>query len=427
MKLVCKKSDLITGINIVMKAVSSKTTMSILECILIDATEGVIKFTANDMELGIETKVEGEIIEAGSIAIDAKIFSEIVRKLPDNDVVIEVNDETKANITCENSKFNILVKSADDFSYLPEIEKKDKITLSQFALKELIRQTIFTVNDADKNKILTGELFEVMGNRLKVVALDKFRIAIRNMELKEDYGNFKVLVPGKSLNEISKILNGGVDDEVNIRNVIKEYAKFEGYEVEEAGNGMQAVEICKEKDFDIIIMDVMMPKLDGFSAIKEIRKTKNIPVLMLSARGEEYDKLFGFEIGIDDYVVKPFSPKEVMARVAAITSRVKNNSKAKKEDKYVFEGLEIDMLGRVVVVDGEKKELTPKEYDLLVYLIKNKNIALSREKILNEVWGYDFFGEDRTVDTHVKMLRNSIGKYRDKITTIRGMGYKFEE
>ncbi len=218
-----------------------------------------------------------------------------------------------------------------------------------------------------------------------------------------------------------------VDDEVNIRNVIKEYAKFEGYEVEEAGNGMQAVEICKEKDFDIIIMDVMMPKLDGFSAIKEIRKTKNIPVLMLSARGEEYDKLFGFEIGIDDYVVKPFSPKEVMARVAAITSRVKNNSKTKKEDKYVFEGLEIDMLGRVVVVDGEKKELTPKEYDLLVYLIKNKNIALSREKILNEVWGYDFFGEDRTVDTHVKMLRNSIGKYRDKITTIRGMGYKFEE
>lgn len=218
-----------------------------------------------------------------------------------------------------------------------------------------------------------------------------------------------------------------VDDEVNIRNVIKEYAKFEGYEVEEAGNGMQAVEICKEKDFDIIIMDVMMPKLDGFSAIKEIRKNKNIPVLMLSARGEEYDKLFGFEIGIDDYVVKPFSPKEVMARVAAITSRVKNNSKTKKEDKYVFEGLEIDMLGRVVVVDGEKKELTPKEYDLLVYLIKNKNIALSREKLLNEVWGYDFFGEDRTVDTHVKMLRNSIGKYRDKITTIRGMGYKFEE
>ena len=218
-----------------------------------------------------------------------------------------------------------------------------------------------------------------------------------------------------------------VDDEANIRNVLKEYAEFEGYEVEEAGNGMQAVEICKNKDFDIIIMDVMMPKLDGFSAIKEIRKSKNIPVLMLSARGEEYDKLFGFEIGIDDYVVKPFSPKEVMARVAAITSRANSKEEAGKEEKYTYEGLEIDMLGRVVTVDGKKKELTPKEYDLLVYLIKNKNIALSREKILNEVWGYDFFGEDRTVDTHVKMLRNSIGKYRDKIITIRGMGYKFEE
>ena len=220
-----------------------------------------------------------------------------------------------------------------------------------------------------------------------------------------------------------------VDDEANIRNVIKEYAEFEGYEVEEAVDGMEAVSKCKDEDFDIVIMDVMMPRLDGFSAIKEIRKTKNIPVLMLSARGEEYDKLFGFEIGIDDYVVKPFSPKEVMARVAAITSRVKkvNDVKEVAEEKYVYEGLEIDMLGRVVTVDGKKKELTPKEYDLLVYLVKNKNIALSREKILNEVWGYDFFGEDRTVDTHVKMLRNSIGKYRDKITTVRGMGYKFEE
>ena len=220
-----------------------------------------------------------------------------------------------------------------------------------------------------------------------------------------------------------------VDDEANIRNVIKEYAEFEGYEVEEAIDGMEAVSKCKDEDFDIVIMDVMMPKLDGFSAIKEIRKTKNIPVLMLSARGEEYDKLFGFEIGIDDYVVKPFSPKEVMARIAAITSRAKKVSDVKEtaEEKYVYEGLEIDMLGRVVTVDGKKKDLTPKEYDLLIYLVKNKNIALSREKILNEVWGYDFFGEDRTVDTHVKMLRNSIGKYRDKITTVRGMGYKFEE
>lgn len=216
MKLICKKSDLITGINIVMKAVSSKTTMSILECILIDATEGIIKFTANDMELGIETTVQGEIAEAGSIAIDAKIFSEIVRKLPDNDVTIEVKHESTANITCENAKFNILIKSAEDFSYLPVIEKKDKITISQFSLKEIIRQTSFAINDAEKNKLLTGELFEVNGSKLKVVALDKFRIAIRNIELKENYGNYKVLVPGKSLNEISKILNGGVDDDVNI-------------------------------------------------------------------------------------------------------------------------------------------------------------------------------------------------------------------
>ena len=216
MKLICKKSDLITGINIVMKAVSSKTTMSILECILIDATEGIIKFTANDMELGIETTVQGEIAVAGSIAIDAKIFSEIVRKLPDNDVTIEVKDESTANITCENAKFNILIKSAEDFSYLPVIEKKDKITISQFSLKEIIRQTSFAINDAEKNKLLTGELFEVNGSKLKVVALDKFRIAIRNIELKENYGNYKVLVPGKSLNEISKILNGGVDDDVNI-------------------------------------------------------------------------------------------------------------------------------------------------------------------------------------------------------------------
>lgn len=219
-----------------------------------------------------------------------------------------------------------------------------------------------------------------------------------------------------------------VDDEEKIRNVIKEYAEFEGYEISEANNGMEAVNICKAEDFDIIIMDIMMPKLDGFSAIKEIKKMKNIPVLMLSARGEEYDKLFGFEIGIDDYVVKPFSPKELMARVNAI---IKRGKKAKEEEnssgKYEFEGLVVDTLARNVYVDGEKKELTPKEYELLQYLIVNKNIALSREKILNEVWGYDFYGEDRTVDTHVKMLRNSIGKYRDKIITVRGMGYKFEE
>lgn len=220
-----------------------------------------------------------------------------------------------------------------------------------------------------------------------------------------------------------------VDDEEKIRHVIREYAEFEGYEVEEASDGMEAVNMCKEKDFDMVVMDIMMPRLDGYSAIKEIKKIKNIPFLMLSARGEEYDKLFGFEIGIDDYVVKPFSPKEVMARINAILTRVHNTEEntENSKDKYVWEGLEIDMLGRNVYIDGEKKDLTPKEYELLQYLVLNKNIALSREKILNEVWGYDFFGEDRTVDTHVKMLRNSLGKYRDKIETVRGMGYKFEE
>ncbi len=219
-----------------------------------------------------------------------------------------------------------------------------------------------------------------------------------------------------------------VDDEEKIRNVIKEYAEFEGYEIDEACDGMEAIAKCKDNNYDIIIMDIMMPKLDGFSSIKEIRKTKNIPVIMLSARSEEYDKLFGFEIGIDDYVVKPFSPKELMARINAVINRSKSAAGQNVlQDKYVLEGLEVDMLGRNVYVDGVKKDLTPKEYELLQYFIINKNIALSREKILNEVWGYDFFGEDRTVDTHVKMLRNNLGKYRDKIVTVRGMGYKFEE
>ena len=218
-----------------------------------------------------------------------------------------------------------------------------------------------------------------------------------------------------------------VDDEEKIRNVIKEYAEFEGYEIDEASDGMEAIAKCKSENYDIIIMDVMMPKLDGFSSIKEIRKTKNIPVIMLSARGEEYDKLFGFEIGIDDYVVKPFSPKELMARINAVLTRSKSGNNNAPQEKYVLDGLEIDMLGRNVYVDGVKKDLAPKEYELLQYFVLNKNIALSREKILNEVWGYDFFGEDRTVDTHVKMLRNNLGKYRDKIVTVRGMGYKFEE
>lgn len=218
-----------------------------------------------------------------------------------------------------------------------------------------------------------------------------------------------------------------VDDEINIRKVVREYAEFEGYEVEEAENGMEAVSIAKEKDFDIIIMDVMMPRLDGYSSVKEIHKYKQIPVIMLSARGEEYDKLFGFEIGVDDYVVKPFSPKELMARVKAVIKRnTSSSSGSKNSDRYVFEGLEIDMSGREVYVNGVRASMTPKEYDLLFYLVRNKNIALTRDKLLEEVWGYDFFGDDRTVDTHIKMLRNSLGEYRKFIVTLRGMGYKFE-
>ncbi|MGN0617701.1 MAG: response regulator transcription factor [Ruminiclostridium sp.] len=214
------------------------------------------------------------------------------------------------------------------------------------------------------------------------------------------------------------------DDEQKIREVIREYAEFEGHEVSEAVDGMQAVEMAKNEDFDIIILDVMMPKLDGFSACKEIRKFKNVPVLMLSARGEEYDKLFGFEIGADDYVVKPFSPKEVLARVNAIIKR--NQPSAAASDTVKFEGLEINFTARTVTIDGEKANLTPKEYDLLFYLVRNKNIALTRDKLLSEVWGYDFFGDDRTIDTHIKMLRNNLGEYRKFIVTLRGMGYKFE-
>ncbi|MCI6561291.1 MAG: response regulator transcription factor [Ruminococcus sp.] len=223
---------------------------------------------------------------------------------------------------------------------------------------------------------------------------------------------------------MSKILI--VDDEINIRKVVREYAEFEGYEVTEAENGMEAVNLCRSNDYDLIIMDVMMPRLDGYSACKEINKTKSIPVIMLSARGEEYDKLFGFEIGVDDYVVKPFSPKELMARVKAVLKRNSRSEQSAQPDKYVFEGLEVNISGREVYVNGEKASMTPKEYDLLFYLVKNKNIALSRDKLLEEVWGYDFFGDDRTVDTHIKMLRNSLGEYRKFIVTLRGMGYKFE-
>ncbi|MGI5949051.1 response regulator transcription factor [Peptoniphilus sp.] len=214
-----------------------------------------------------------------------------------------------------------------------------------------------------------------------------------------------------------------VDDEKSIREVIRTYAEFEGHEVVEAKDGIEAIEKVKEEDFDVIVMDIMMPKLDGFSSYKEIKKIKNIPVLMLSARSEEYDKLFGFEIGIDDYVTKPFSPKELMARLNVIVNR---NSKTDDNEILTYEGLKIDLDGRVVFVDDKRVELTPKEYDLLVYLVKNENIALSRDKLLNQVWGYDFYGEDRTVDTHIKMLRNSLGEYRKFIITVRGVGYKFD-
>ena len=216
-----------------------------------------------------------------------------------------------------------------------------------------------------------------------------------------------------------------VDDEANIREVIKEYAEFEGHEVDEACDGMQAVDMVRERDYDIIIMDVMMPRLDGYSACKEIRKLKQIPVLMLSARGEEYDKLFGFEIGIDDYVVKPFSPKEVMARINAIVKRNSTVAAVPAETEK-FEGLDINFTSRDVFIDGEKANLTPKEYDLLFYLVRNKNIALSRNKLLEDVWGYDFYGDDRTLDTHIKLLRKSLGPYSGRIVTLRGVGYRFE-
>ena len=217
-----------------------------------------------------------------------------------------------------------------------------------------------------------------------------------------------------------------VDDEEMIRNVVREYAEFEGYETDEAEDGMQAVEKCRKNDYDLIVMDIMMPKLDGYSACREIRKSKQIPVIMLSARGEEYDKLFGFELGIDDYVVKPFSPKELTARIRAVLKRAAAPEAEKNPDVMRFEGLEINIPGREVIVDGTPAALTPKEYDLLFYLVRNKGLALSRDKLLEEVWGYDFYGDDRTVDTHIKMLRNSIGQYRKFIVTLRGMGYKFD-
>ena len=216
MKLICSKANLLHGVNIVSKAVPTRTTMAILECILIDASTNDIKLTANDMELGIETKIDGEIVERGIIALDAKIFSEIVRKLPDSDVVIETDETFKTTITCEKAKFNIVGKSGDDFSYIPFIERNESITMSQFTLKEVIRQTIFSIADNDTNKLMTGELFEIQENNLKVVSLDGHRISIRNIELKNSYEAKKVVVPGKTLQEVSKILPGGSEEEVTI-------------------------------------------------------------------------------------------------------------------------------------------------------------------------------------------------------------------
>lgn len=218
-----------------------------------------------------------------------------------------------------------------------------------------------------------------------------------------------------------------VDDEEKIRLLIRKYAQFEGYTVVEAGDGMEAVQLCRDhpRDFDFIIMDIMMPELDGFSAVREIRKVCAAPVLMLSARGEEYDKIHGFELGIDDYVVKPFSPKELMMRVAAILKRSKAGD-GQKNDVLVMEGLQVDFTARIVTVDGAKVELSPKEYDLFFYLAKNRNIALTREQLITNVWGYDFYGDDRTLDTHIKLLRRSLGPYAKLIVTLRGVGYRFE-
>lgn len=216
MKIICSKSNLLYGVNIVSKAVPTRTTMAILECILIDASAGEIKLTANDMELGIETKIEGEIEERGIIALDAKVFSDIVRKLPDNEVVIETGSSFKTTITCEKAKFNIIGKSGEDFSYIPYIERNEEITISQFTLKEVIRQTIFSIADNDNNKLMTGELFEINENSLKVVSLDGHRISIRNIELKNNYEHKKVVVPGKTLQEISKILPGNADEDVSM-------------------------------------------------------------------------------------------------------------------------------------------------------------------------------------------------------------------
>ena len=223
---------------------------------------------------------------------------------------------------------------------------------------------------------------------------------------------------------MSKILV--VDDEFRIRQIIRKYAEFEGYEVDEATDGMEAIRICRQKEFDLIIMDVMMPELDGFSACREIRKFRDTPIIMLSARGEEYDQIHGFELGIDDYVVKPFSPKELMLRVGAVIKRSGKSDDAQKNDVFTYKGLEVNFSARTVTIDGKRAEMTPKEYDLFFYMVRNKGLALTRESLISEVWGYDFFGDERTLDTHIKLLRKSLGEYSNCIVTLRGVGYRFE-
>ena len=221
-----------------------------------------------------------------------------------------------------------------------------------------------------------------------------------------------------------------VDDEEMIRKLIRKYAEFEGYSVAEAANGMEAVMLCREKSFDLIIMDIMMPELDGFSACREIRKNSQIPIIMLSARGEEYDKINGFGLGIDDYVVKPFSPKELMMRVNAVLRRISRTEEQKQAENsneiFIFEDLTVNFTARTVHIDKSRIDMSPKEYDLLFYMIRNKNIALTREKLITNVWGYDFYGDDRTLDTHIKLLRKSLGRYANLIVTLRGVGYRFE-
>lgn len=217
-----------------------------------------------------------------------------------------------------------------------------------------------------------------------------------------------------------------VDDEERIRDIIKQYLKFEGYEYKEAGNGQQAVDLFQKEPFDLVILDVMMPFMDGITALRILRETSSVPVILLTAKGEEYDKVFGFDLGADDYVVKPFSPKELMARIKAVLKRT-SAPESRKEKVYTYKTLQINPVSYEASINGQKLNLTPKEFELLTYFVSNKGVVLTRENLLNEIWGYDFYGDSRTVDTHIKMLRNSLGEYRDLIKTVWGVGYRYDE